>query len=48
MENLLSLFKIVKHKFNCVYRGKILAKNKGEIDMYFVENEIKNLNPEQI
>jgi adenylate cyclase len=23
--------------FNCIHRGKILAKNKGEIDMYFVE-----------
>jgi adenylate cyclase len=27
----------VKDKFNCTYRGKIEAKNKGEIDMYFVE-----------
>ncbi len=26
----------IKDKFNCSYRGKILAKNKGEIDMYFV------------
>jgi class 3 adenylate cyclase len=24
--------------FNCIHRGKIPAKNKGEIDMYFVEN----------
>jgi adenylate cyclase len=24
-------------KFSCKYRGKIPAKNKGEIDMYFVE-----------
>ena len=24
-------------KFNCVHRGKITAKGKGEIDMYFVE-----------
>ncbi len=29
-------YDIVKDKFTCVYRGKILAKNKGEIDMYFV------------
>jgi class 3 adenylate cyclase len=28
---------LVKDKFNCAYRGKIQAKNKGEIDMYFVE-----------
>jgi len=28
---------LVKEKFKCVYRGKIEAKNKGEVDMYFVE-----------
>ncbi|MDP1727540.1 MAG: adenylate/guanylate cyclase domain-containing protein [Bacteroidota bacterium] len=27
---------LVKHKFTCQYRGKIDAKNKGMIDMYFV------------
>ena len=27
----------VRTSFNCSYRGKILAKNKGEIEMYFVE-----------
>ncbi len=30
-------FQLVKDDFNCVHRGKINAKNKGEIDMYFVE-----------
>ncbi|MFT3910328.1 MAG: adenylate/guanylate cyclase domain-containing protein [Ferruginibacter sp.] len=30
-------YALVKDKFTCTYRGKILAKNKGEIDMYFVE-----------
>lgn len=30
-------FALVKNEFNCVYRGKIKAKGKGEIDMYFVE-----------
>ncbi len=30
-------FELVKDKFNCIHRGKIMAKNKGEIDMYFVE-----------
>lgn len=29
---------LVKDKFKCTHRGKIRAKNKGEIDMYFVEN----------
>jgi len=31
-------YELVKDKFACVYRGKIDAKNKGEIDMYFVES----------
>ncbi len=31
-----STFELVKDKFNCVHRGKIVAKNKGEIEMYFV------------
>lgn len=30
-------YELVKDQFNCVYRGKIKAKNKGDIDMYFVE-----------
>ncbi|HLP19570.1 MAG TPA: adenylate/guanylate cyclase domain-containing protein [Chitinophagales bacterium] len=33
-------YEMVKDKFACVYRGKIEAKNKGEIDMYFVEKTI--------
>ncbi len=30
-------YELVKTKFNCTYRGKIAAKHKGDIDMYFVE-----------
>lgn len=30
-------YELVKDHFICTYRGKIMAKNKGEIDMYFVE-----------
>ena len=30
-------YNLVKDSFNCVYRGKISAKNMGDIDMYFVE-----------
>ncbi|HUM47809.1 MAG TPA: adenylate/guanylate cyclase domain-containing protein, partial [Chitinophagales bacterium] len=30
-------YELVKNHFKCTYRGKIAAKNKGEIDMYFVE-----------
>ncbi len=29
-------YDLVKGHFNCEHRGKIAAKNKGEIDMYFV------------
>lgn len=36
-------FELVKDKFTCVHRGKIQAKNKGEIDMYFVEAETKHV-----
>jgi class 3 adenylate cyclase len=31
-------YELVKDKFNCTHRGKILAKHKGEIDMYFVKH----------
>jgi len=30
-------YQLVKDKFNCTHRGKIEAKNKGTIDMYFVD-----------
>lgn len=32
-----STYELVKDKFTCVHRGKVKAKNKGEIDMFFVE-----------
>ncbi len=31
-----STYELVKNDFACTYRGKIQAKNKGEVDMYFV------------
>jgi len=34
-----STYDLVKNDFLCTYRGKINAKNKGEIDMYFVEEK---------
>ena len=37
-----STFELVKDRFVCRYRGKIEAKHKGEMDMYFVE-EIKSV-----
>jgi adenylate cyclase len=33
-------YEMVKDKFNCVYRGKVAAKNKGAIDMYFVASPV--------
>lgn len=33
-----STYELIKDKFKCTYRGKIEAKNKGEIDMYFVND----------
>jgi hypothetical protein len=30
----------VKDKFRCIHRGKIQAKNKGEVDMYFVDRSL--------
>lgn len=33
-----STYELVKNNFICIHRGKIKAKNKGDIDMYFVED----------
>jgi len=32
-------YALVKNHFNCTHRGKIAAKSKGEVDMYFVEEK---------
>ncbi|TND01226.1 MAG: Adenylate cyclase [Bacteroidetes bacterium] len=37
-----STCELVKGAFHLTYRGKIEAKNKGRIDMYFVDGKIKN------
>jgi class 3 adenylate cyclase len=31
-------YELIKDKFSCTYRGKVKAKNKGEVDMYFVDS----------
>ncbi len=36
-------FNLIKDYFVCEYRGKLNAKGKGEIDMYFVKGRKKNL-----
>ena len=35
-------YELVQDAFTCSYRGKIAAKNKGEIAMYFVEAALDN------
>lgn len=32
----------IRYSFRCQYRGKLPAKNKGDIDMYYVEGVIKS------
>lgn len=34
-----TLYELIKHRFDCTYRGKLHAKNLGDLDMYYVENE---------
>jgi len=34
-----SVYNLVKEKYHCTHRGKIFAKNVGEIDMYFVKEK---------
>lgn len=31
-------YRLIMDKFKCTFRGKLNAKNKGEIEMYFVED----------
>lgn len=33
-------YNFIKDHYNCTHRGKISAKNIGEVDMYFVDEEI--------
>ncbi|MDX2362537.1 MAG: adenylate/guanylate cyclase domain-containing protein [Crocinitomicaceae bacterium] len=33
-------YELVNDQFECEYRGKIAAKNKGDIDMYFVKGSL--------
>jgi len=39
-----STYELVRDKFNCSHRGKIEAKHKGMIDMFFVEQQNENGN----
>lgn len=35
-----STYHLISEHYQCLYRGKISAKNIGEVDMYFVESKI--------
>ena len=30
---------LIRHEFDCVYRGRFPAKHIGEVDMYYVSGE---------
>ena len=36
-----AVYNEIRYSFHCQYRGKLPAKNKGDIDMYYVEKAIK-------
>ena len=36
-----AVYNEIRYSFNCQYRGKLPAKNKGDIDMYYVGTAIK-------
>jgi len=36
-------YALVKNSFQCTYRGKIEAKSKGQVDMYFVDAETSSV-----
>lgn len=36
-----STYNFIKGNYQCLYRGKISAKNIGEVDMYFVDQPLK-------
>lgn len=38
-------YDLIKEKYRCIHRGKLYAKNVGDIDMYFVQGEI-SMHPE--
>ena len=34
-------YDLIKDEYECTHRGKIYAKNVGDIDMYFLGDKIK-------
>ncbi|HVZ55337.1 MAG TPA: adenylate/guanylate cyclase domain-containing protein [Chitinophagaceae bacterium] len=39
-------YELVRDQFACIYRGKISAKNIGEIDMYFLDHPLDDSGPD--
>ena len=39
-----AVYEVIKNEYACIYRGKIHAKNVGEIDMYFIDRPLIGLN----
>jgi adenylate cyclase len=38
-----STYELIKDEYQCFHRGKISAKNIGEVDMYFIEDKIRQI-----
>ncbi|HMZ59664.1 MAG TPA: adenylate/guanylate cyclase domain-containing protein, partial [Leptospiraceae bacterium] len=36
-------YRLVQELFDCSYRGRVNAKNKGEVEMYYVNGIIRDL-----
>jgi class 3 adenylate cyclase len=41
-------YELIKNHFECTYRGKLNAKNLGELDMYYVESEKPHVSMPQL
>jgi class 3 adenylate cyclase len=37
-----AVYNLIRHEYNCIHRGKIYAKNVGDIDMYLIDSKKKN------
>jgi adenylate cyclase len=37
-----AVFELIKDRYACVYRGKIQAKNVGDIDMYLIDHKLES------
>ena len=38
-----STYNIIKDRFQCTFRGELNVKNKGMMNMYFVDTEIEDV-----